>query len=413
MNRFFIAVLALGALLLLSSCFEYEEDITVHADGSGGFKMKVGLSGMLAGMMEMGGSADNPFKEMETEAARITEEGDPDGIVTGASFETSENSDKSMKYFTFSIAVSDMTRIAEAVEAEWWRGAPGVEDKGDEIEPPFKIEKHGESFVFSKEIVVPAQDGTIPGRDETESGHEDSGYGFDPEILTPPGGDELGGEGGNSIDGHETGSLGLLDKAVAAILPASPANADEKDVKIETHSPKSYEPEDWKDAYAEGIELTQEEENPAESPDMPDMLEMPELPELDEQAMQDMAMQMFTGKYYTIRLTVPELIETNGHIAGEDLHGDAGHGGGPVTVEWIIPMSDLMTGNGYYRQLSAEFTLGGGDASGAGGIVRGIDVSMLIVAAAGIIVLLFVGLLAISVKSPVPAKSGGDEKNPH
>lgn len=400
MRKAYFFVLIFCVVLFCTSCFEYSEEITINNDGSGRLELKIGLSSMLAGMMAMGDATESPFKQMEDAATKINEEGDPKGLISHAEFSEADESD--MKRYSFAIDVTDMTRIAEAVDSEWWRGAPGVDDTGEKMDPPFKLERHGDTFIFTKEIVVPAEDGTVPGREEHKAegatgNDEGHGFEFEPERLTPEGDGSHENDSieGDTSNGTETGAMGLMDKAIGIVFPASPAIADEKDVKIETHAPKADEPEEWQEFYAEGIDLAQD------IPETPEMPEMPDMPEIDEEQMAQMAMQMFAGKFYKVRLTVPELVQTNGNVLSEPTEGEEAQSG-PVTIEWVVPMSDMMTGNGYYRLLSAEFTLG--KHAAGGGIIRGFDIRMLIVAAAGLIVLLFVGLLAISMKARKPAK---------
>jgi len=392
-----VVLFSLAVMLLLSGCFEYAEEYTINEDGSGSFLMDIGMGTMLASMMELGAEGEgdeNPFQEMKGRADKINTEGDPTGIVTGAEFSQYDEGD--MKHSVFTLNVSDMTKLVDSVEAEWWADAPGSGAEGEAPEEPFRIEKlPNGNLLFIKEITVPGGENAA---DDTED--EDGDMDADGEE-----GDE---ESARISPDNGLASLGLITPAYGQEEEAAEEAGDDdgEDVDVddddEDHEDVDVDDdeavdvddddEDHEDVDVDDDEAVDDDEvsEDAESVDeaidetMEEMLSelgeaftegLEEGFEEDGEATEgeegdfggdmfgdEMMKSMFAGKFYTVTLNAPIIVDTNGTIVVEDVSADAGGAAKSVgarlqTVEWKIPMADLMGGEGYYLECSAEIRL--------------------------------------------------------
>ncbi|MCD6119533.1 hypothetical protein J7K50_06800 [bacterium] len=372
-----VVLFSLAVMLLLSGCFEYAEEYTINEDGSGSFLMDIGMGTMLASMMELGGEVEddeNPFQEMKGRADKINTEGDPTGIVTGAEFSQYDEGD--MKHSVFTLSVSDMTKLIDSVEAEWWADAPGSGAEGEAPEEPFRIEKlPNGNLLFIKEI-------TVPGGENAADDTEDEGGDMDADG-------EEGDSESSAVSPHNgLASLGLITPAYGQEEEAAgedegeSAEADDDD--DENHEDGDVDDDDDENGDDEDHEGGDVDDDEAFDETMEEMLselgeaftegleegfeEDGEATEGEEEDFggdmfgEDMMKSMFAGKFYTVTLNAPIIVETNGTIVFDEVSADAGDAAKSVgaklqTVEWKIPMADLMGGEGYYLECSAEIKL--------------------------------------------------------
>ncbi len=397
-----IAAITVIVFLALTSCFEYAEEYTFNPDGSGTFSMDIGMGAMLSSMMELGdsmsglgtedtsseadatgGDADappsesvtaddnasevkggdetdsvevgNPFAEMQAEADRINKEGDPKGLITGAEFKQYDKDD--MKHSVFTVNLADMTKAIDAVEGEWWKDAPGAGVEGDPNKVPFKIEKlENGNILFTKEIAVPDGNGVIP-------------YPAD-EKPVKPNGESTTSEGkDDTTDSADViGMFSLSDTAYAeeAKTEAKPKEKPKSEGSDEFEKALNKMMEGLGATITEGLKegaadvgvgagedsavngASAEEEVSMEGADM-------------DAFGAEFAKQMFAGKNYTITIHAPIIVDTNGTIlepSEADTSADAPNVKPSIqTVQWVIPMSDMMSGEGYYKKLTAEIKL--------------------------------------------------------
>ncbi|NTV36404.1 MAG: hypothetical protein HGA53_05575, partial [Anaerolineaceae bacterium] len=98
----------------------------------------------------------------------------------------------------------------------------------------------------------------------------------------------------------------------------------------------------------------------------------------------EMLKSMFKDKFWTVRFTVPKIVNTNGKVQGAS-----------NTVEWKIPLADLMSGTEPI-EMNLEFSLvGGGGSNSVLFILIGVGVAL--------IALIVVVLIVARNKKPQPA----------
>lgn len=334
----------------------------------------------------------NPFKQMQAEADRINKEGDPSGLITSAEFKQYDEGD--MKHSSFTVTLSDMTKAIDAVEGEWWADAPGAGMEGDPNKIPFKIEKlENGNLLFTKEIAVPDANNVIP-YPEGESGETAEGgadtdsnvEGADTETneSTESETTDKGTESGDVI-----GMLSLTDTAYAEeekdkekAEDKEAAKEDEEKSEVDMEKELNDLMEGLGSSIAEGLKegsadlgLTEGEDGATDGEGT-----SPEGTE-DEAGMEgadmdafgaEMAKQMFAGKNYTITIHAPIIVSSNGtviepetDIATDSKNSTSKDTPKPKpnakpemqTVQWVIPMADMMSGDGFYMKCTAEIKL--------------------------------------------------------
>ncbi len=103
MNKF-VFIFLLGTSLFLSACWEMEQEVWIHKDGSGRFRMVVGVSKGIANLMAKNKEGLFPFSQIEDPLKN-----DPNvKKITTSQFEKNE-----YKYFSLDLDIYDVSKTEE------------------------------------------------------------------------------------------------------------------------------------------------------------------------------------------------------------------------------------------------------------------------------------------------------------
>lgn len=177
MKKLLTAVLGLAAALVLSSCFEYETEITVNKDGSGTIVEETVFGEQIVGMLEMaaaqggGGAGQNPLADLkDEEKAKKKAEAYGEGVSLVKIEEVNKNGGKGVRVTYKFTDINKVSFNPSGALADMGEMAPGAKtvEKAKEENAKFK-------FADGKLTIILPQ-----GEGEGEEAAADSDADFDP-----------------------------------------------------------------------------------------------------------------------------------------------------------------------------------------------------------------------------------------